>query len=118
MMLGTGMNGAPFMLHGGIVATLMDDVVGTLMTVNETTTEDEKSVPLSSAAVTAYMNIQYRSPITTPQTVLVIAKSREFKGRKFYLDSEIRDEYGHVLASAESLWIAVRQHQKPPKERL
>jgi acyl-coenzyme A thioesterase PaaI-like protein len=118
MTLGTGMNGAPFMLHGGIVATLMDDVVGTLMTVNETITENQESVPLSSAAVTAYMNVQYRSPITTPQTVLVIAKSRDFKGRKFYLDSEIRDEYGHVLASAESLWISVGQHQKRPKERL
>lgn len=118
MTLGTGMNGAPFMLHGGIVATLMDDCVGTLMTVNEGATEDQESVPLSSMAVTAYMNIQYKSPITTPQTVLVIAKSRELKGRKFYLDSEIRDEYGHVLATAESLWISVVPHQKRLKERL
>jgi acyl-CoA thioesterase FadM len=118
MTLGTGMNGAPFMLHGGIVATLMDDCVGTLMTVNEAATEDQESVPLSSMAVTAYMNIQYKSPISTPQTVLVMAKSREVKGRKFYLDSEIRDEYGHVLATAESLWISVVQHQKRLKERL
>ena len=116
MTLGTGMNGAPYMLHGGIVATLMDDCVGTLMTVNE---DHETGAPLSSAAVTAYMNIQYRSPITTPQTVLVIAKSRELKGRKFYLDSEIRDEYGHVLATAESLWIAITSFgPKRPKERL
>lgn len=115
MTLGTGMNGAPFMLHGGIVATLLDDVVGTLMTINE---DEGDSTPLSSAAVTAYMNIRYLSPITTPQTVLVIATTREIKGRKFYLDSEIRDEYGHVLAKAESLWVSIKGTQKREKERL
>jgi acyl-coenzyme A thioesterase PaaI-like protein len=115
MTLGTGMNGAPYMLHGGAVATLMDDCVGTLMTINE---DLNNGGPLSSSAVTAYMNIQYRMPISTPQTVLVIARSRELKGRKYYLDSEIRDDYGHVLASADSLWIATMVHEKRPKERL
>jgi len=115
MTLGTGMNGAPFMLHGGIIATIMDDVVGTLMTVNES---PESGAPLSSSAVTAYMNVRYRSPITTPQTILAIARSKEIKGRKFYIDSEIRDEYGHVLATAESLWISIANSSKKPKERL
>jgi acyl-coenzyme A thioesterase PaaI-like protein len=105
MELGTGMNGGPFMLHGGIVATLMDDVVGTLMTVNQ----DKEFMPLSSSTVTAYMNIQYLQPIATPQTVLVVAKSRKVKGRKFYVDSEIKDDEGTVLAKAESLWVQFQE---------
>lgn len=93
------------MLHGGIVATLMDDVVGTLMTVNQ----DKALMPLSSSTVTAYMNVQYLRPIATPQTVLVVAKSREVKGRKFYVDSEIRDDEGTILAKAESLWVRFKE---------
>jgi acyl-coenzyme A thioesterase PaaI-like protein len=105
MTLGTGMNGGPFMLHGGIVATLMDDAVGTLMTVNQ----DKEFMPLSSSTVTAYMNVQYLQPITTPQTVLVVAKSREVKGRKFYVDSEIKNDKGTILAKAESLWVRFKE---------
>jgi acyl-coenzyme A thioesterase PaaI-like protein len=111
MTLGEGMNGAPFMLHGGIAATLMDDCVGTLMSVNK----DEENDPLSSSTVTAYLNVQYLQPIATPQTVMVTAKFRERKGRKFYLYSEIRDEEGNVLAKSDSLWLRV---QKLTKEML
>lgn len=105
MTLGEGMNGAPFMLHGGIVATLMDDSLGALMSVNM----DEDNEPLSSSTVTAYLNVQYLEPVGTPQTVMVVATSRERKGRKFYLNSEIRDEEGNVLAKADSLWLRVQK---------
>lgn len=109
--LGEGMNGAPFMLHGGIVAMLMDDCIGTLMSVNK----DEDNEPLSWSTVTAYLNVQYLGPVATPQTVMVTAKSGERKGRKFYLYSDIRDENGDVLAKSESLWLRV---QKLTKEML
>jgi acyl-coenzyme A thioesterase PaaI-like protein len=110
MTLGTGMNGGPFILHGGIVAVLIDDVIGTLMTVNR----DTERMPLSSGAVTAYLNVRYANPVVTPTTVLVVAWSREVKGRKFWMEAEVRDEAGLVLAKAESLWIRVRK----PEERL
>jgi acyl-coenzyme A thioesterase PaaI-like protein len=110
MTLGTGMNGGPFILHGGLVAVLIDDVIGTLMTVNR----DQDLKPLSSGAVTAYLNVQYRKPVQTPQTVLVVARSREIKGRKFYMEAEIKDSDGNVLAKADSMWIRVRR----PTERL
>jgi acyl-coenzyme A thioesterase PaaI-like protein len=108
MTLGTGMNGGPFILHGGIVAVLIDDVIGTLMTVNQ----DQELMPLSSGAVTAYLNVQFLNPVQTPQTVLVVARSREIKGRKFYMEAEIRDSDGNVLAKADSLWIRVK---RPPQ---
>ena len=111
MTLGNGMNGGPYLLHGGITATLIDDCVGTLMTVNE----DQDSMPLSSSSVTAYLNVQYLQPIVTPQTILIVTKCREVKGRKLFMDAEIRDSEGKVLAKADSLWIRIN---RPPKEKL
>jgi acyl-coenzyme A thioesterase PaaI-like protein len=108
MSLGTGMNGGPFMLHGGIVAALMDDVIGTLLTVNKS----EGGLPLSTSTVTAYLNVSYLRLVSTPQTVLVVARSREVKGKKFFMESEIRDGEGGVLARAESLWIRRAQDKE------
>ena len=88
------------MLHGGIIATLMDDVIGTLMTVNQ-----------NPSAVTAYMNVRYLMPVVTPQTVLVVAKSRGSIGeaRKVFVDAEVRDSVGVVLAKAEALWVRFKE---------
>jgi acyl-coenzyme A thioesterase PaaI-like protein len=112
MTLGVGMNGGPKMLHGGVIATLMDDVIGTLLTVNK---HHKTGDPLSSSTVTAYMNVKYLKPVETPQTVLVVAKSREVpdvKGKKFFMDAEIRDGDGNVLAKADSLWIRLAKKEE------
>ncbi len=93
------------MLHGGIIAALLDDVIGTLLTVNKNHSNGD---PLSASTVTAYLNVKYLKPVRTPQTVLVVAKSREtpgMSGRKYLMDAEIRDADGNVLAKADSLWI-------------
>ncbi|KAE8443692.1 hypothetical protein EG329_001464 [Mollisiaceae sp. DMI_Dod_QoI] len=103
--LGLGLNGGPAMLHGGIIAALLDDVIGTLLTVNKNHSNGD---PLSASTVTAYLNVKYLKPVRTPQTVLVVAKSREtpgMSGRKYLMDAEIRDADGNVLAKADSLWI-------------
>jgi len=108
MTLGTGMNGGALLLHGGIIATLMDDVIGTLLTVNK----DANSLPLTHKTVTASMNVSYLKPVPTPGTVLVVARCREVRGRKLYMDAEVRDGEGVLLAKADSLWIG------PKLERL
>jgi acyl-coenzyme A thioesterase PaaI-like protein len=107
--LGTGMNGAALVLHGGIVATLMDDVAGTLLTVNkyDKPNQSGKALPLSANTVTAYLNVQYLKPVKTPQTVLIVARCLEAKGRKFFMEAEVKDGDGNVLAKGDSLWIRV-----------
>jgi len=105
--LGTGMNGGAFALHGGIIATLMDDAIGTLLTVNKFGKEDGKAIPLSSSTVTAYLNVQYLKPVKTPQTVLIVARCKEVKGRKYFMEAEVKDGEGNVLAKADSLWIRI-----------
>ncbi|KAF4631035.1 hypothetical protein G7Y89_g7094 [Cudoniella acicularis] len=102
--LGSGMNGGPNVLHGGIIATLLDDVIGTLLTVNK----DTEAIPLSSSTVTASLNVTYLRKVSTPATVLVVARCLEVKGRKFSMYAEVQDGEGNVLAKADSLWIRSR----------
>jgi acyl-coenzyme A thioesterase PaaI-like protein len=105
MTLGTGMNGGPHMLHGGLIATLLDDTIGTLLTINK----DQDGNPLTAYTVTVCLNIRYLRPVKTPQTVLVVAKCKEIRGTKFYMDAEIRDGRGNVLASADSIWTPFKK---------
>ncbi|TVY84826.1 Verlamelin biosynthesis protein B [Lachnellula suecica] len=104
MSLGTGLNGGPALLHGGVIATLMDDVIGTLLTVNK----DANAMPISSTTVTASLNVSYLRSVPTPGTVLVVARCREVNGRKYQMEAEVRDGKGTVLAKADSLWIGPR----------
>lgn len=100
------------MLHGGIIATLMDDVIGTLLTINK---YHKTGKSLSHNTVTAYLNVKYLRPVKTPQTVLVLAASRETpdgKSRKYRMEAEIRDGEGVVLAKADSLWIRLEKEVK------
>jgi acyl-coenzyme A thioesterase PaaI-like protein len=99
--LGDGMNGGVNMLHGGIVATLMDDVMGTLLTVNK----DHGGLPLTQSTVTASLTVKYLKGVKTPATVAVVARCKKREGRKFWLEAEVRDGKGAVLAKGEAVWI-------------
>lgn len=96
------MNGGPNALHGGIIATLMDDVIGTLLTINK----DEETI--NSGTVTGTLSVKYLRKVMTPQTVVVVAKCKEVRDRKIFMEAEVRDSEGNVLAKADSMWIKVR----------
>jgi acyl-coenzyme A thioesterase PaaI-like protein len=98
-----GVNGWPHVAHGGMVATIMDEAMGTLTTLNR---------PLgfiSGPIVTASLNITYLKPVATPQIVLVSVRLREVQGRKYFIDSMVRDGTGTVLAKAEAVWVRPKQ---------
>lgn len=99
--LGDGMNGGVNMLHGGIVSTLMDDAMGTLLTVNK----DQGGLPLTQSTVTASLSVKYLKGIRTPGTVVVVVRCVKREGRKFWLNAEVKDGEGAVLAKGEALWI-------------
>lgn len=96
------MNGGPNALHGGIIAALMDDVIGTLLTINK----DGEAI--NSSTVTATLNVRYLRKVVTPQTVVVVARCREVKDRKVFMEAEVVDGEGNVLAKADSMWIKAR----------
>ena len=112
--LGDDMNGGVHRLHGGIVSTLMDDVMGTLLTVNK----DLGGLPLTQSTVTANLTVKFLKGVITPGTVAVVARCRKREGRKFWLDAEVRDGEGVVLAKGEAVWIRLRNDTEQVKEKL
>ena len=59
--------------------------------------------------VTAYLKVTYLKPVLTPQIILVTANLTEIRGTKHYIDGEMKDADGTVLAKAESLFLRLRK---------
>ena len=89
------------MLHGGIIATLLDEVMGILMTVNK----DSGGLPLSQSTVTGTLTVKYLKVVWMPGTVSVLARCTKREGRRFWLEGELKDEHGSVMAVGEAIWV-------------
>lgn len=129
--IGTGLNGFPDVLHGGIAATLLDEVCGILTMVNkERMLEKWKSsgsvgqLPAVNvmtgcrfACDAAYirqadhaidLNITYKRPIPTPGIILCTAKVERQDGRKLFVRATIEDGAGAVYTIGDALFIEVK----------
>ena len=62
--------------------------------------------------VTAYLNARYLKPVTTPQVVRVTATVAKSEGRKFFLKASLVNCTGEVLATADSLFIELREDRE------
>ncbi|KAI1618062.1 HotDog domain-containing protein [Exophiala viscosa] len=101
MSLDQGLNGYPRVIHGGITATILDEVQSILVSVCL------ESAGLSPDNVTADLRITYLKPIVLPCVVLIKAKIKDIKGRKYFADAEIVNEKAVVLARGEGLFVTV-----------
>ena len=104
--LAYGVNGWVHLAHGGIVGAILDEAMGTLPAIN--TKNGDNGQPIAYT-VTAYLNVTYVKPVATPQIILVTASLREIKGTKHYIDGEVKDADGTVLAKAESLFVGLKK---------
>lgn len=95
--LGPGVNVLPDICHGGLIALMLDEVMGLLMTFHENT-----------QTVTAKMNIAYRRALPTPGLVLSKAKLVKRKKRKMWVKGEVENGEGGVFASAEALFVELK----------
>lgn len=86
--------GAPGFAHGGAVATVLDDALGTLLVVRR------------RPAVTAKLEINYRRPAFLERTFAVEARIEAVEGRKLVVVGELR-EGDEVVADARGLFIEV-----------
>ncbi|RMX85422.1 hypothetical protein D0869_03840 [Hortaea werneckii] len=116
--VGDGLNGHPAILHGGIVAALVDEGMGVLQTVNHERahmlrlrqkkspggngddgggggrvsegSEDSLSSLPPLGSFTAELKIRYRRPVSTPGEVLCTARYVRREGRKEWIEAVIR----------------------------
>ena len=86
--------GAPGFAHGGAIATILDDALGSLLVVTR------------MPAVTVRLEIDYRRPafIGRPYTVEAWIERRE--DRKLYFAGNLREEAG-MVAEAHGLFLRV-----------
>jgi acyl-coenzyme A thioesterase PaaI-like protein len=87
--------GAPGFVHGGAVATALDDAIGTLLIV------------LRRPAVTARLEVDYRKPVFIDVPYTVESWIERIDGRKLHLAGIVRDTGGETVAEAQALFLEV-----------
>ncbi len=87
--------GPPGHVHGGIVATLLDEAMSKL------------NRPLNVLAMTRHMEIDYLYPVPLYQPLVLTSRHLSREGRKLFHQAEIQRPDGTVLARAKGLFIVV-----------
>jgi uncharacterized protein (TIGR00369 family) len=82
--------------HGGIVATLLDEVMTRLLWVE------------GQDAVTAELTVRYHRPLPTGEPVQARSRRQESRGRLVRTAAEVRDQAGALIASAEAKFMLVK----------
>ena len=87
--------GAPGYVHGGIIATLLDEAMSKL------------NRPMGLLAMTRHMAVEYLRPVPIHAALRVRGWHLRREGRKLFHTAELLDEGGTVLARCEGLWIVI-----------
>ncbi|KAF2828533.1 hypothetical protein CC86DRAFT_380458 [Ophiobolus disseminans] len=112
--LGSGLNGFPQICHGGIAATLLDEICGVLIVLNiekeieKRRLSGSKDLRPDMSFLTAYLNTTYKRPIPTPSTILCTAKVERQDGRKLFIRATIEDGAGGIYTIGEAMFLGVK----------
>lgn len=93
--LGAEYQGGPGFIHGGIIATVLDEVMGKVCRFREV------------RAVTAELTIEYLKPVLVDKDLVVEGYELEMKGRNLFLAGDIRDASGQLLARGKGRFVIV-----------
>jgi acyl-coenzyme A thioesterase PaaI-like protein len=91
--------GYPGVVHGGIVASLVDEVLGRV----HMGSDPEKP----RFMYTAKLTIQYRQPVPTNQTIRIVGSGLKRKKRTATSTAKIFGPNGEILVNADALLINV-----------
>ncbi|MFC5864954.1 PaaI family thioesterase [Acidicapsa dinghuensis] len=89
--------GPPGCLHGGIIATLLDEAMSKANRAGGVT------------AMTRQMQIEYLRPVPSESPIRITGRVIRSEGRKHWTEASIQNGDGTKLAAASALFIAVRQ---------
>ncbi|MGC9159597.1 MAG: PaaI family thioesterase [Terracidiphilus sp.] len=92
--------GPPGHVHGGILATLLDEVMS-------------KSVrSLGVRALTRQMEIDYLRPVPVETPLRVEGRMVRAEGRKYWTEARILSQENRILAQAKGLFVALRGNRR------
>lgn len=104
--VGHGVSGFPNVVHGGVVATLLDETMGCIFDLNIALGKTAPTFRTSS--VTGGLDVRYLKPVPTESVLRVTAKVESFNGRKTKIRCHLTNEQGQVFATCESTWVATK----------
>ncbi|KAG0166918.1 hypothetical protein DFQ28_006567 [Apophysomyces sp. BC1034] len=96
--LGKNLCGHDGIIHGGLLATLLDEHLAYVTL---------PSLP-NSTGFTANLNVDYRRPVTSNQWVTVRGKLTKLEGRKAWAEAWIENDQAVRLTEATALYISPR----------
>ena len=91
--------GADGVIHGGIQATLLDEILG--MAVSSALGDTSADV------VTASFSLRYKRPAPTEADIVLRARYDRAEGRSHFVTGELLDAEGNVCTIAEARWVDV-----------
>ncbi|KAM0563445.1 hypothetical protein ACHAPJ_001166 [Fusarium lateritium] len=104
--VGDGVSGYPGVVHGGVVAALLDETMGTIFDLNGTLGKEARA--FKTASVTGGIEVRYVKPVPTNSVLCITAVAEDIDGRKAKVRGEMKDEKGDVLATCSSKWVALK----------
>lgn len=97
--VGDEYEGPPGFLHGGIIATLLDEAMSKAVRIHGLT------------AMTRQIEIDYLRPVHSGTATRIEGWLVRSEGRKHWTEAKILDDKHHVLATAKGLFIEVRANR-------
>ena len=91
--------GYPGVVHGVIITTLMDEVIGRVLMTGDT----------NRFMATAKLTTRYRKPVPTEKPIRIVGRIVDDRGRVAEARAEIIGPDGEVLAEAEGLMVALSE---------
>ena len=88
-------------LHGGIVATLLDEAMSKAVRAKGFT------------AMTRHIEVEYLRPVPSATPIRIEARAIQSDGRKHHTEGRILDAAGVVLARGKALFVEVSPSRKP-----
>jgi uncharacterized protein (TIGR00369 family) len=94
--------GHPGYLHGGIIATLLDEAMS------------KSTRALGLLTMTRKLEVEYLRPVPSGAPLRVEGRMVRSEGRRHWLEAEIRNAEGTVLAQAKGLFVEVKKSAEEP----
>ena len=102
--LGSEFQGGAGFIHGGIIATVLDEVMSKVSGLN------------GVRAVTADLHVEYLKPIRVDEELQVEGFATRREGRQLYHEGEIRNSAGVLLARGEGRFVVIDRGKPHPDE--
>ncbi len=99
--LGAEYQGGTGFIHGGIIATVLDEVMGKVCRFR------------GVHAVTAELTIEYLKPVPVDVDLVIEGYETEVTGRNLFMVGAIRDVSGKVLARGKGRFVIINPKQAP-----